>query len=41
LFLDPARVQLAQWLAAHPGAGLPPEPHRGYFRLNRSKPPSV
>lgn len=41
LFLDPDRVALAQWLAAHPGAGLPPEPHRGYFRLNRSKPPIV
>jgi len=40
LFLDPARVALAQWLAAHPGAGLPPEPHRGYFRLNRSKQPT-
>jgi len=39
LFLDPARVQLAQWLAAHPGAGLPPVPHRGWFLLNRNKPP--
>ena len=40
LFLDPARVQLAQWLAAHPGAGLPPVPHRGWFRLNRTKQPT-
>ncbi len=39
-WFDPARVQLAQWCAAHPGAGLPPEPHRGYFRLHRHKPPT-
>ena len=39
LFLDPNRVQLAQWLAAHPGEGLPPIPHQTWCRLNRTKQP--